>query len=94
MLSLDYFRSHYPTVFEGVSEAVIGLLFYLSLFHVLIRLLKYKSEPESGNWRLSRYHILEISNKIVSGTFAIFTCSCAVKGNITLAKCKCVFKFG
>jgi len=80
MISLNYFRNHYPTAVEGVVEAFIGLTFYLSLFRGLIIFFRYKSAPESGNWRLRPYDVLEISNKLVSSTFAIFTCACAVKG--------------
>ena len=80
MVTLDYFRSHYPTAAEGVAEAVIGLTFYLSLFHGLIGFFRRKSLPENGNWNLRNNDVLEISNKLVSSTFAIFTCSCAVKG--------------
>jgi hypothetical protein len=80
MTFFNYFRSHYPTPIEGITEALVGLTFYLSLFHFLINFLSHKSLPGSGNWRIGRYDILEISNKLVSSTFAIFTCSIAIKG--------------
>ncbi len=45
MIDLNFFRSHYPTPLEGLAEALIGLTFYLSLFHGLINFLHYKSLP-------------------------------------------------
>jgi hypothetical protein len=45
---LDFFRGHYPTPAEGIAEAVIGLAFYVTLFHGLIGYLRYKSLPDSG----------------------------------------------
>ena len=82
MTNLNYFRNHFPTPVEGITEAVLGLTFYLSLFHGLINFLHYKSLPTTGNWRLNNYDILEISNKLVSSTFAVITCSLAIKGNL------------
>jgi len=76
-MSLDYFRSHYPSPVEGVFEAFFGLAFHLVLFHTCEIILNQAFST------LNRYDRLEISNKFVSSTFAIITCSLAIKGKKT-----------
>ncbi len=73
-MNLDYFRSHYPTPTEGILESLVGLGFHLGLFHACDSVLTRASST------LTRHDVLEISNKIVSSTFAVITCSLAVKG--------------
>jgi len=69
----QYFQS-YPTVIEGITEALIGLIFHLSLFKALNFIFSV------FNTKLIQYEILELSNKIVSTIFAILTCSIGIKG--------------